>query len=150
MMNQEIKAEWLRRLRDGRPQTQGVLNRLAELEEFPSSNEVIVRPVGQCCLGVLCEIAEEAGIVQSRADDQGGGDWVVRYSHDLNSFSFGSTTTLPEEVVEWAGLDSVAPEVNMSLVGQPGSDFDFQSSLDALNDSGVTFPQIADVIEYYL
>ena len=118
-MKQEIKAEWLRRLRSGEyEQLSGQLGNA-------DTNE-------RCCLGVLCDIAAEKGVVVARP-----------YSEEDNSLMVdGACTVLPFSVSEWAGLGrTIDPDVQV--------DEDYRSLSD-LNDSGYTFAQIADVIEEYL
>ncbi len=106
-MDSTIKAEWVKRLRDGRPQ---VKNRLQT-------------PQGQCCLGVLCEIAAEQDVV---GFEEGGG--ITRYD--------GRTAILPQTVAEWAGMGHY---MSNSLI---------QDELTDLNDEkGYSFNQIADYIQ---
>lgn len=86
-----------------------------------------------CCLGVLCDISE-AG----RWDAEG-------YGSDSEHAGGGADAgTLPLSVVEFAGLNETDPAVN----GIPGVGRAWH--LSELNDDGMTFPQIADVIEYFL
>lgn len=87
-MNREIALKWVERLESLPPETQGQGNLNFE-------NKL-------CCLGVLCEIAAEAGIVD-RFDD---GNGHIRYD--------SSTYYLPESVAEWAEIvSSPAPYSDM-------------------------------------
>jgi hypothetical protein len=124
-MNQKIKAQWIADLRSGQyEQGQGYLNVDGKL----------------CCLGVLCEQAVRAGIIDSRED---GG--VVLYD--------GKEDVLPSKVREWAGF----PE--SSIYRNPNNPAvtvgDKAVSLAELNDGENgwerrTFGQIADLIEAQL
>ena len=126
-MNPEVKTKWLEALRSGNyKQGQNYLHR--GNDEF-------------CCLGVLCDLAVQEGVVGRTFDPDvdGGGAWVyqdaeVRYSP--------SDALLPAPVVEWAGLDHINPEV-------PTPDSDGTEALSALNDTGKSFGHIAQLIEVY-
>lgn len=84
-----------------------------------------------CCLGVLCELAAEAGVINP---PQSSHDGVFRYGSE------GARSFLPIEVVHWAGLNS-NPEVSVS--GGP-------TALASLNDQHMTFENIAHLIEKQL
>ena len=118
-MDQEVKAEWVRRLRSG-DYEQG--------RGFLRSKGLDGTPDRYCCLGVLCEMAEGVGLVE-RFDS--GGEY----------YDYGSerqTCGLPRPVREWSGVET------------PLGDFlnDGQSvRLSSLNDSGLSFEEIAEVIE---
>lgn len=115
-MDTRIKYRWVEALRSGKyKQTTGQLNKKAE---------------GFCCLGVLCEIAVEDGVIFRYSD---GEDTGYGFS-DLMEFS-----VLPKAVQEWAGIDSSAGEFP-----EAGS----KRSLISLNDDDhLSFAEIADVIE---
>jgi len=109
-MDQIIKSEWVAALRSG-----GLKQGFFRLN----------KPVDDtyCCLGVLCEIAVEAGVVEKK---------------DMNGYATydGSGHCLPSAVCEWAGLDKSNPQPKNS-----------KSALISLNDNKFTFNEIADVIE---
>lgn len=88
---------------------------------------------GGGCLGVLCEIAVQEGIAQRK-----GINYWTR-DDDLTD------DVLPHGVVEWVGIDSPNPTVllgfNVRMLSDNGA------RLSDLNDTGLTFPQIADLIE---
>lgn len=120
-MKVEIGTEWVSRLRDpNRVQTRGALERAMELGP--------TMPVGQCCWGVLCEMAAEAGITSRHHED---GDGFVEYG--------GENAMPPDEVYEWAGI---------KIYSLPGAGI--FSRLATYNDQGETFAQIADRIEAVL
>jgi hypothetical protein len=81
MTKQEIKTEWLKRLRSGDiTQTQGVLGRTDG---------------SRCCLGVLCDIAVEEKVVQKQVSPE-----ISTITYNFNS------GFLPEVVREWVGMTS--------------------------------------------
>lgn len=90
-MNEEIKERWLARLESG---------------EIKQTRQYLGRPSGsRCCLGVLCDIAVEDGIIDPP---------VVRtmknYGDEKPPTNYleydGQTGGLPQSVVEWAGLNN--------------------------------------------
>lgn len=130
-MNPDVKAQWVAALRSGNyEQTTGVLKSTQ----------------GQyCCLGVLCDLAVQAGVVKLSEyhDDEVEGEPVLHgYGYGpTDDFNDPGTTTgeLPEEVVKWAGLTWTNPDVNYH---------DGSVSLITANDSeGFSFNEIADAIE---
>ena len=136
-MSEPVKARWLAALRGGKyRQTQRFLN---------------VTDSGHCCLGVLCDLAVADGI----------GAWVrVLEKHaesDVlgwkeNTQTFAEFRTLPRVVGALAGLSDEVGSLFLHGVqehdGHPG---DYESvALTGLNDDGLTFSQIADLIEFWL
>jgi hypothetical protein len=122
-MNDDIKAEWVKRLRDGRPQIKGALD----------------TKEGQCCLGVLSEIAAEAGIVEKVTLD---GDELA-YDGNSKSLTVG--------VQKWAGLKgddganalgTIKPRMVQKETGKT-----YVTCLAEANDAGLTFNEIADIVE---
>lgn len=132
-MKLEIRDRWVAALRSGDyPQTTGALQRTR-----PATIDSDVAHPGFCCLGVLCELAVEAGVIK-RADDRGlellGQAGYL--SADRDGKVYPETALLPKEVVEWAGLDGIYGFGRNSGTG-----------LTELNDNGVSFAAIADIIE---
>lgn len=126
-MNEIVKQMWITQLRvPGAEQAKGVLK-----DERGA----------RCCLGVLCDIAEIAG----------QGTWSVNpYCSDgRHRFTppegYSESTITPTWVTRWSGLGDSNPEVP----GVRDRDGNLMS-LAHLNDTGLTFPQIADVIEFFL
>ena len=78
-----------------------------------------------CCLGVLCDLAIKEGIQMEVTLDASGVTDVLHYD--------GYSGTLPPAVQHWANLPN-RPSVR-------------EGSLAALNDSGMSFAEIADLIE---
>lgn len=111
-MNPEIKALWVKELRSG---------------DFEQGKMALRQGQKCCCLGVLCELAYEAGVpLQIRT-------YNGEYEYD------GSNATLPRSVRMWAGLDEDNPHV-------PGPN-GFSRTLSSLNDHECNFKSIADLIE---
>lgn len=127
-MNQEIKTKWLADLRSG---------------EFEKGKGYLKRNGTFCCLGVLCDQAEKAGIVTSRL----GTDGATIYVAANNKFD-ESASVLPHAVRIWAELVQTNPSVSIDSTGEP-------FTLSSINDNDwedgphgeVSFLQIADMIE---
>ena len=108
-MNPEIRARWTAALRSGEfKQGFGSLRTACE---------------GLCCLGVLCELAARAKVIE--ATRGGNGIW----------FYDDATNWLPQAVQDWAGLPESNPITS-------------SGNLVFLNDNlGWDFAQIADAID---
>jgi hypothetical protein len=147
-MKADIKERWLTALRSGEfKQTDGYLA-IADNDGNPKAF---------CCLGVLCEIAVQDGVIGRKLSD----DFNISYA--------GNGSDLPAAVVAWAGLEDLGtnarnPEVRSYHVHSDKTcggteeighqcDFaddseDYKYPLSALNDDHKwNFNQIADVIE---
>lgn len=125
-MNPEIRAKWTAALRSGEfEQGLGKLNYI-DLDTGRRKN---------CCLGVLCDLAVDAEVV------------IFQDENDHVSYGrFQNSTSLPEEVMDWAGLTSDDP----ILLTRPYADGSGQESITCAmaNDSQhLTFAQIADLID---
>ncbi len=139
-----IKARWIERLRSGElAQTKGTLCKL------PANG-----PPAYCCLGVLHEIAAEDGIVTRDADQCPGyyGYRPVEGPGIVNLYGLGI------HMIAWAfGLSLEAasdyiqqhPQATMGAYQLP-PDSDPTPTLAGDNDGGMTFPEIAALIEEYL
>lgn len=124
-MNPDIKTEWQRRLRSG---------------EYQQGQGYLKRDGNHCCLGVLCEQAVEAGIVESELSA------AYMPGDDIYDFG-GSAVTLPFEVAVWAGLTRDGQEQwDDDLAACGGYDLGFSLAEDN-DDHGKSFEEIADIIE---
>jgi hypothetical protein len=85
-----------------------------------------------CCLGVACELAAKAGVIPARVIE----NKVYAYGTDEEGRETG---TLPQSVQDWLGLN----DASGSYQDKDGKNLD----LTVLNDEGVKFKEIADVIE---
>lgn len=126
----EHRKQWIEALRSGR---------------FSQTREKLRDENGYCCLGVVCELA---GI---EAED---GAYYYVYEDEY--------LTLPQAGREWLGVRSPnpcldIPEEVRSLGVQghhPDSEeadayVEWPTDVAALNDQGLTFNQLADLIEYF-
>lgn len=131
----EVQAAWVKALRSGEFE-QGTA-RLA-------SEDVTNGRARYCCLGVLCELAYRAGVVETRSTPNHGREGTAF----LRFIEYDGAVTYPNRrVYEWAGVDAgyggegkVRPTaLPTGLAG---------ASLAVLNDDeGWSFEQIADLIE---
>jgi hypothetical protein len=112
-VNPRVKALWLAALRSGK---------------FKQGKRRLRIGDQHCCLGVLCEIAVEEGIVERVQDS-----FTEMYAYRGKGSGYEESSILPFPVAEWAGL-GVNPRAGEEV-------------LAALNDRGVTFAAIADIIE---
>lgn len=141
-MNPDVKAKWVAKLREeGLPQTRGALHQVEPYTPDPTDEDRYFekpRPTGMCCLGVLCVIAEQEGVVERRGVDEEG---RVFYPAPWRNYQGqeeieNEVAVLPPAVREWAGLDQPNPDVQSA-----------GTSLAALNDNGRSFRELADIIE---
>lgn len=129
-MNKNIKKRWVAALRSGDyPQGTGYLQ---TVDKHGSRF---------CCLGVLCDLAEQDGVIKQAEPlaNVNGEEAHVTYPDPSPTAINGRTASvLPRVVKEWSGLDSTHP-----LVDGGGRFYD----LIDLNDEGTPFEEIADIIE---
>lgn len=153
-MRAEVRDELVKRLRSG---------------DYIQGKEKLALKDGDgeryCCLGVLCEIAVEEGVIHREEHEEEHWDFdtddegiyveqvVVNYM-DAGSYD----ATLPPKVAIWAGLLTEEEWAEMSgaafddgagmgrfaekVAGQPT-----MGTLAGMNDDGVPFSEIADFIE---
>lgn len=100
--------------------------------------------VGFCCLGRACELyrSETARGFWEHTDT---GELAFHPTNSVDDDT-GSTTVMPRIVADWYGFDNLDPSI-------PYEDREGNKTyihLSGLNDSGFTFDQIADMIEYHL
>ena len=90
-----------------------------------------------CCLGVLCDIYVQTGNAK----------WdVYRLVNQEYGYGIlGNTVFLPDEIVEWAGLDNESPFYIDPE--HPEARYDGVVYLSTLNDKGYTFEEIKQVIK---
>jgi hypothetical protein len=145
-LNSEIKTRWVSALRSGDFQ-QGK-SKLA-LKEGAES------PMMHCCLGVLCELAVEDGIVEAENLPWGTGGEIRRFADGTNRAS----TQLPSKVAQWAGLrnegDMAMCDPYLYTIPNPlNSNIPYSVTCSEANDGypsqGIyrkSFSEIADLIE---
>lgn len=135
-MNPQVKDIWLAALRSGHF-AKGE-NKLHNAQDNT-----------YCCLGVLCVLADEAGIeMEYNVDGDGDGCWD------------GECSVLPDKVVQWADLTDDTPELDarlltaqerneLKIVLDEEDEGDDVADLTSINDSlgHKDFTRIADLIE---
>lgn len=121
-MDQEVKKKWVDALRSGR---------------YEQGTEVLHTASGRfCCLGVLCDIAVQEGIIPEPELDEAASRNRYRYGDNISQ----GAQLPPPEVVKWAGWQNECPNVEDVEKGW--------IELTVLNDDhGLTFTQIADIVE---
>lgn len=113
-MREEVKKKWVAALKNG---------------EYEQGRAQLKNEGKFCCLGVLCDLHRKTIKKKGcRWEDNGY----------LNSMD-----TLPEEVQEWAGLDSKDPCVVVS-------ELESAERLSRINDEGTSFKEIAKLINEQL
>jgi hypothetical protein len=122
-MNPEIKAKWVAALRSG---------------DFTQGTGALNYNDHYCCLGVLCELGRQEGVVEKEVEGLFG-QYVGKDSERV-------TSVPPHSVMKWAGLDG-SPEV---VIPDPEGVYEMGGyvTLIHLNDSiRLSFSDIADIIE---
>lgn len=140
-MNQEIKAQWIAALRSG---------------DYKQGWKCLARKTDKgteyCCLGVLCDLAVKAGVIQAGTLPNN----LPAGAAGHTEYEFGTlknSMTLPEEVSDWAGLESSNPLAGREVLGAY-NDGDYGQD-PTTGEVTVTiepedFTQIANRIEVYL
>lgn len=125
-MTAEQRA-WVEALRSGEyEQTRGILTRINSDEE----------PVGHCCLGVACDLAVKAGVIEpGKPIGKNGVHPRLRYGEP----GFSDDLGLPPAVQRWL---NVRDGDGRFVTIENGEQF-----LSSLNDEGATFTEIAAIIE---
>lgn len=131
MTRNELRAEWIRRLRSGDyKQGVGALHRrfLALFRE-PAHDAF-------CCLGVACHMLKDKGLLVGGQHD--GEHTEIHYGPQGNS----TETYLPAAAVELLGMVSSDGGSREDEYGEA-----MGAALAELNDNGVSFAVIADRLE---
>lgn len=123
MSSKEVMRKWVEALESG------------DYQQGTGQLEIITHGSHRyCCLGVLCHLAVQEGVIQPEQVVEEDG--VVVYPDE----PYSNGETLPSEVMKWAGLD----ERNPTLY-PVDSGYGYMAS--ELNDSlGCTFGEIAQAI----
>ena len=121
-MNAEKKKLWVDALRSGK---------------YRQGKDALQSSPGHfCCLGVLCDLARLEGI----------GEWddkiiMGRVEPTFETASSSERNYLPREVRAWADMAWASPSVTRNGFSRP---------LAVLNDQGISFDEIADIIDEQL
>ena len=128
-MDPEVKAIWVNALRDpAAKQTTGTLR----------------NKEGMCCLGVLTECAIDAGIKVNREFIERDHNYEYTWKDEAGEL-YTSTADLPLPVMEWAGLVTSDPVLEIEIAGDGYPNPVVASNC---NDSKeYDFGKIADLIE---
>jgi hypothetical protein len=130
-VKKEIKEQWTAALESG--------------DYAQGKSELRTAEDSYCCLGVLCDLAVQAGIAKWERRNFHGSDVQVWFAAPVSGDAQDSDSTfLPKFVKEWAGLDDTNPTV------PDPTEPDHKSGLAMLNDDGVPFTKIADRIKEHL
>jgi hypothetical protein len=119
-MNQEIKKKWCEALRSG---------------YYKQTGGSLCCDGMYCCLGVLCELAVIDGVYMKTDINT---EEISLYTYKIYG---GCEAELPKEVMIWAGLE--LDDALVTITNQYGH----STNLADLNDCGVIFDEIADIIE---
>jgi hypothetical protein len=126
-MNPQVKEKWLTALRSG---------------EYKQTDGALRDSKGFCCLGVLCDVYTK----------ENNKEWeCVVFSDEATGHYWkfdGSMETLPQTVIDWAELDDNCPEVRYVI--DPNYTIDDKYLIADLNDRGINFKVLADLIEEQL
>lgn len=138
-MKQEIATELVTRLRSG-----AYIQGQGALKVVDSEGNV-----KNCCLGIVCDMAVEAGVIPPDEFDHST-DYPAEPSYRVYRYGVGDEanySTLPSAVQDWAEMYSD----NGSFEDRCGAEKEMGGlyCLSGFNDTGFTFPQIADLIERY-
>lgn len=148
-MDAVVGPLFLARLRSGQDaQTRGCLNRTRPGTMPGSDDPNEIHPAGLCCLGVLSEMAADAGIVERVIDEERG-----RIGYTVKGFKLTDEEEdhvaygiLHPAVVTWAGLPSGDPIIAVpEEVREAAGLGSGEMTMAGLNDTlRWTLPVIAD------
>ena len=122
-MRKDIKDEWVRRLRSG---------------DYEQGTDYLRFGDKYCCLGVLCDMAVEAGVIE---ETYGSLEKVSSFGRDVGD---RQTQRLPISVAQWSGL------MGTPAVTQECAEIRvYAGNMDLMefNDNGTSFEEIATAIE---
>lgn len=127
-MNPEVKTMWLEALRSG---------------EYKQTTERLRNGDAYCCLGVLCDL-------YAKHNPGAGFEPKDGTRHIFTtSGNYVAETLPPWSVQRWAGLNGFDVPAK-AAAGVVRYDPQVSISLAAINDEGVSFEVIADIIEKFL
>lgn len=146
-MKAEYKRRWVEALRSG--DYDQATEKLTIVDDNGNKSH--------CCLGLLCELVKDDLGLDVKEVQRVVGGYSLGYAttNEDGDESF-ATAVLSSPIEQWVGLSHQyggVPEYNFNLdPSKPVDDWnagaDVQLHLASLNDSGLTFSQIADIIEW--
>ena len=132
-MNKEVKEKWVSALRS---------------REYQQARGRLRRKDGYCCLGVLCDIYHK---------ETGKGMWDSSLPDDFSFIDDGhrDVSNLIPTVLDWAGISKRNPDIKANNLSDESKQYLLQNklmivgvySLASLNDQGINFEGIANIIE---
>ena len=140
-MKKEIADKWVAALRSG---------------EYTQAREMLAcdARTKHCCLGVLCELAIEDGVEMEAAEVGYENPSMDMPTDNTYTLFAGEAGGLPESVQHWADVKSRDAWVQKDAIDDslldrlpPRYQEGARVSLAMLNDHGVEFGDIADIIE---
>lgn len=108
-MNPEIKATWYEALRSG---------------DYEQGTSFLHRYDEYCCLGVLCELAVDAGVTQQFMGTEEG---ITAYGPARD---FSDQSLLPGDVMAWSGMNHKETGVLMGINDSTDPTYDFKQIAD--------------------
>ena len=130
-MRKEIATKWVERLRSGL-----ILQGTGVMHEVQQGAPDLL-----CCLGVLCQIAVEGGVIGNPTQGIHCEKTTMFYG------PFHNLTGLPKEVVEWSLMRTSSGKFPPRIFYRVDGSVDHFHSLSTLNDAGASFEKISDAIE---
>ncbi len=135
LMNFQVKKWWVEWLRD---------------PANKQGNNSLLSNLGYCCLGGLCQIFKD------KHPDNKLANWEPTCHPSGKKTFLGQDEVLPKEVRDWAGLQTALGAL-VTITNELKEKYQLQSTfqegrytLVELNDAGVPFSVIADIIEAQL
>jgi hypothetical protein len=123
-----------------------------ESGEYEQAESALKRATGYCCLGVACELAAKAGVINPASQGVVKNDDAWHYTWGEGNDLRVEGAVLPGPVQEWLGVDEAAPFVTAVIEDYWGEDMDKSpreipvSLIDLNDDHHFTFDQIAEAI----
>lgn len=134
-MNKKVKKKWVKALRSGK---------------YKQTRETLKDKHGYCCLGVLCDLAVQAGIATWEVKDNNKIFQIktMEYSSiavEGVKIPYLTASFVPKAVIEWAGLE----EDNINFQNTDSADIIIKNnSLSSMNDDfEYSFKKIAKKID---
>ena len=124
-MNPEWKAKWVNALRSG---------------EYKQAQDYLRTNDGYCCLGVICDLTDNTKWIKENIY------YFYSYKIPIYAEEMTKCATLPSTIITNIGLEEFDDVVNLPIKDRSNN----KVCLAELNDEGLTFNQIADLIEYFL
>ncbi len=143
------RAQWLKALESG--ELSQVKGQLVKTKQ--STGE----PIGFCCLGVASDLAKVPCMnVKGNADNKYRNGYLI-FADDAweaaseDSLSYSQSELLPQDAMRWLGLLDQDPIVAIHFTHRLGGKSGHRHgvNLTTLNDSGVSFKEIASLVREF-